>query len=131
MRKGRKPYENKTDLDAGRMRNRIQFYNEEWVDDNYGGGSMQSVLVLDTWCEKRTPSLNSLSQLGLIAAETGLVQSYYVSYRTRKGFTPTRDMAILLDGEPMTFLGFIPTDNPQTITKILCSVTNLEVSPNV
>lgn len=131
MKKGRKPYENKNEFDPARLNHEIDFYTIEWQPDEFGGGENTTTLRLSTRGSKEPVSINSLSQmqqLGIIAGESVLGQSYYVRIRKRNGFTPLKDMRVDIDGESYVLRGVLPQDDPVTFIKILCSRTNYETS---
>lgn len=127
MKKGRKPFENKKDIDAGRLRDKVVFEKETYVPDQWGGGSVELTTVLSTVGLKENVSLNALGQmqqLGIIGGESDFTSSVYLTIRKRNGFAPEKDMQIKINGMQYTFRGFLPLDEPTTFIKILCSRTS-------
>lgn len=124
MRSGKKPYENKRDVDPGRLRHVAQFYEQQAVDDGYGGTTVTDVLVLTT--KAATESVNSYTwenQLGLDSAglsQFRQLQVYVI--RNRTGFYPQKDMSLVADGRDWTILGTLPMDDPEKFTRLLCGL---------
>lgn len=114
--------DNKFSYDAGELRHKIEFFQILSTSDGYGGVTESRKSVLKTVCGKQLLSLNALyqaNQLGLVGDATGFNQSLYATFRTRKGFSVTKDMECELDGVLHAVNGVIPMDDPDTFTRVM------------
>lgn len=119
--------DNKFSYDAGELRHKLEFFQILSVDDGFGGVTESRVSVLKTVCGKSAMSLHAMSQanqLGLIGDATGFNQSLYATFRTRKGFSVSKDMECELDGVLYAVNGVIPMDDPDTFTRVMITKIN-------
>lgn len=123
MRSGRKPYENKRDVDPGRLRHVIQFSEQNTTDDGYGGTTVTDVVVLTTKAAKEKVNMSSRdAQLALQAGVSEFVKLQNFIIRNRAGFYPTKDMTATVDGDKWTILGVTELDDPEKFTRLLCGL---------
>ena len=114
----RKPFDNKFDYDAGRLRHKISFWQISQVDDGYGGTTPTETKILDTWAGKDKPS--GYNQMTVDAGANLFDNDAYFVIRNRKNFYPTKDMRVRHNGNNYTIIGVVQMDDPCTFIQILC-----------
>lgn len=114
----RKRFENKTNLDPGRLRSKVEFFEESTVDDGWGGVIVTTVSVLVT--RGARVKISESSQMAIEAGASVFNQDTYLMIRKRNDFTPMKDMQIEIDGVQYTVRAIIPIDEPQNYWKLLC-----------
>lgn len=122
------PYDNKKHYDAGRLRNKIKFFQDITTEDQYGGSQTTESLILETFAGKEEMSEYMKSQLLRISAEIvgGTIpynQLQYFVIRNRKGFFPAKDMKVEYNNIRYIVINCKELDDPCTFLKVLVSST--------
>lgn len=115
----RKPFDNKFDYDAGRLRHKISFYKVSQVDDGYGGTTSTETKILDTWAGK--DKMSGYNQMAFDAGANVFNNDLYFVIRNRKDFYPKKDMIIKYKNNKYTILGVVEMDDPCTFLQLLCA----------
>lgn len=125
MRKGKKIHDNKYNFDPGRLNHKIEFFNLVTTNDGFGGVTVAKQSVLATKCGRlpvRLEAISQAQQLGIISGVSDFSDSWYFTVRIRKGFTPKKDMVVVIDGgEEYTLHGVQLMDDHATYWRLLCS----------
>lgn len=111
-------YNNKSQLDPGRFRYKIEFFREVSEIDEYGSQitGWQSVLLT----KALKSDIKAGDQRAYDAGATVFNQSCYFTIRHRRGFEPEKDMRVVIEGEQYVIAGYVPVDQPVMYYKILC-----------
>jgi len=115
-----KPYDNKKHYDVGRMRQKIEFWQDVVTDNPSGGSVVVPTLLLSTWAGKEEVSLYTQGQFQ--AGQTQYNKMQYFVIRNRKNFFPVKDMTIVHGSDRYTIMDVKLLDDPCTFLKIICQV---------
>lgn len=116
-----KPHDNKKHYDAGRLRHKIQFWQDVFVANNSGGGSVTPTLILETFAGK--DEVSAYTQSALNAGRSEYKQFQYFVIRNRKNFMPVKDMKVLFGENSYIVETVKELDDPCTFLKVLCVVS--------
>lgn len=116
----KKPHENKFVYDPGRLRHKIQFYQDVATENTSGGTSVTETLILSTFAGKEEPS--QYTQNGLNAGKSEYNQYHYFVIRNRSGFMPVKDMKLVYGDTRYIVQSVKMMDDPCTFLKVLCVV---------
>lgn len=114
----RKPFENKKAYDPGRLRHRINFFEEQGLDNGSGGTTVNEIILLTTFAGKE--KINQYNQLALQAGASVFNGDTYFVIRNRKEFYPEKDMKIKFESENYVIHGVVELDDPCTFLQLLC-----------
>lgn len=114
----KKPFNNKSNFDPGRLRETISFYKQVSSPDGYGGTALTYVDFQT--CRAAELQVRDGGQLEINANASVLNEDRYFVIRYSKNFTPVKQMNVRHGNKHYVINAIIPLDIPIHYIKLLC-----------
>lgn len=125
------PYNNKTAIDPGRFRYKIDFYTVTTQRKEFGGQEPTYTLSRSTRAVMERIETRASSVYAQLAIEAGanmMTGDVYYVVRWTKEWEPTKNMIALVNGQTYEIRGIIPVDNPVNYWRILCTTNQIGIT---
>jgi SPP1 family predicted phage head-tail adaptor len=104
--------------DPGRLRFKIDFYAEDYTDNDSGGQVVNPALILSTFAAQE--DIREGNQAALEAGATVFNQDCFFIIRHRKDFYPSKGMEVHEGQNVYKIEGITPLNQPISYIKLLC-----------